>query len=331
MSEHVPLVIGTHTWAPDNDKEVGKLLDVMRKHQLTMLDTARLYGPSESILGQRELASEFTIDTKAGTGLSAGSGKNILQSAKESMEALRTNKVPGASLTIIKVRIYFLHAPDEATPVEQQIEAIQTLYKQGMFEKLGLSNFTKEQVIEYHDYAKSKGYVLPTVYQCSYSIVVRLNETGLFPTLRKLGISIQAYSPMAGGLLAKTPEYIELGKGNWDPNTLYGKLFRDLYYKPSYMNLLNDFGSLSEKSGISRAGLAYRWVRYHSQLTPDLGDEMILGSVTAEQLEQALAELNSGPLPQLVVKRIDELWEGVRDDSPTNNLASIRKVIQANL
>ncbi|KAL8899091.1 MAG: hypothetical protein Q9192_001748 [Flavoplaca navasiana] len=321
MSEHVPLVIGTHTWAPDNDKEVGKILDVMRKHQLTMLDTARLYGPSESILGQRGLASEFTIDTKAATGLSAGSGKNILQSAKESMEALQTNKV----------RIYLLHAPDEATPVEQQIEAIQTLYKQWMFEKLGLSNFTKEQVIEYHDYAKSKGYVLPTVYQCSYSIAVRLNETGLFPTLRKLGISIQAYSPMAGGLLAKTPEYIELGKGNWDPNTLYGKLFRDLYYKPSYMNLLNDFGSLSEKSGISRAGLAYRWVRYHSQLTPDLGDEMILGSVTAEQLEQALAELNSGPLPQWVVKRIDELWEGIRDDSPTNNLASIRKVIQATL
>ena len=43
MSEHVPLVIGTHTWAPDNDKEVGNILDVMRKHQLTMLDTARLY------------------------------------------------------------------------------------------------------------------------------------------------------------------------------------------------------------------------------------------------------------------------------------------------
>lgn len=208
------------------------------------------------------------------------------------------------------------------------MEAIHALYTQGMFEKFGLSNFTKEQVLEYYNYAKSNGYVLPTIYQCSYSIAVRLDETELFPTLRELGISIQAYSPMAGGLLAKTPEYIRQGKGNWDPNTIFGKLFLDLYDKPSYMNLLREFGSLSETTGVSRAGLAYRWVRYHSALASDLGDEMILGSVTAEQLEQALAELENGPLPKWVLERIDELWEGIRDDSPRNNLKSIRKVIQ---
>ena len=211
------------------------------------------------------------------------------------------------------------------------MEAIQTLYVRGMFQKFGLSNFTKEQVVEYYDYAKSHGFVLPTVYQCSYSIAVRRNETDLFPTLRKLGISIQAYSPMAGGLLAKTPEYIKLGKGNWDPNTPYGKLFRDLYYKQSYMDMLDGFGELAQTSGISRAGLAYRWVCYHSKLAPESGDEMLLGSVTAEQLEQALAELNNGPLPRWVVERIDELWEGIKDDSPTNNLASIRKVVEGKL
>lgn len=208
------------------------------------------------------------------------------------------------------------------------MEAIQTLHTQGMFEKFGLSNFTKDQVLEYYDYAKSNGCVLPTVYQCSYSVAVRRNETELFPTLRKLGISIQAYSPMAGGLLAKTPEFINQGKGNWDPNTMFGKLFRDLYYKPCYMNMLHEFGSLSQTSGISRSGLAYRWIRYHSALASDFGDEMILGSVTVEQLEQALAELENGPLPKWVVKRIDELWEGVRDDSPMNNIESMRKVIQ---
>jgi aflatoxin B1 aldehyde reductase len=210
--------------------------------------------------------------------------------------------------------------------VEEQMEAIQTLYNQGIFEQFGLSNFTKEQVVEYYNYAKSRDYILPTVYQCSYSIAVRRNETELFPTLRELGISIQAYSPMAGGLLAKTPEYIKEGKGNWDPTTLFGKLFRDLYNKPSYMNLLREFGALSQSSGISRSGLAYRWVRYHSAL--EQGDEMILGSVTAEQLEQALGELNNGPLPKWVVQRIDELWDGIRDDSPANNLQSIRKIIQ---
>lgn len=208
------------------------------------------------------------------------------------------------------------------------MEAVQTLFKQGMFEKFGLSNFTKDQVVEYYNYAESRGYILPTVYQCSYSIAVRLNETELFPTLRKLGIAIQTYSPMAGGFLAKTPEYIEQGKGNWDPNTPFGKVFRDLYLKPSYMNLLREFDTISRKSGISRSGLAHRWVRYHSALVPELGDEMLLGSVTAEQLEETLAELKNGPLPRWVVTRIDEIWEGVKADSPVNNLASYRKLIQ---
>lgn len=67
-------------WAPELQPNASHLIKAFQ-------------GLSESILGQRELASEFTIDTKAATGLSEGSGRNILQSAKESMEALQTTKV----------------------------------------------------------------------------------------------------------------------------------------------------------------------------------------------------------------------------------------------
>lgn len=208
------------------------------------------------------------------------------------------------------------------------MEAIQTLYKQGAFEAFGVSNFTPEQVIEFYNYAKSKNYVLPTVYQSSYSLAVRQNEKLLFPTLRKLGISIQAYSPMAGGLLSKTPEYIEEGKGNWDPNSPTGKIFRDLYYKPSYLKMLEEFGKLSEETGVSRSGLAYRWVRYHSALKPELGDEMILGSVTAQQLEEALAELDKGPLEAATVEKLESFWQLIKDDAPIDNLISVRKVIR---
>ncbi|KAL6852090.1 NADP-dependent oxidoreductase domain-containing protein [Trichoderma novae-zelandiae] len=318
-SEHVSLAIGSHTWTPEN-KEIDGLLDVMRSHKIKVIDTARSYGlgASETVIGLKKLSREFAIDTKAATGVVPGAGQKILQFAKESLEALQTTKV----------RVFFLHAPDEETPVHVQMEAIQTLYKQGAFEAFGVSNFTPEQVIEFYDYAKSKGYVLPTVYQSSYSLAVRQNETRLFPTLRKLGISIQAYSPMAGGLLSKTPEYIESGKGNWDPSSLTGKIFRDLYYKPSYLKMLEDFGNLSEEIGISRSGLAYRWVRYHSALKSEVGDAMILGSVTAQQLEEALAELNKGPLDATAVEKLDGLWQLIKDDAPVDNLSSVRKVVR---
>ncbi|KKP05589.1 aflatoxin B1 aldehyde reductase member 3 [Trichoderma harzianum] len=310
-AQYVSLAIGAHTWTPDNIPEVEGLLQVMRKHGIKIIDTARSYGlgASETTIGLKKLAGEFAIDTKAATGIAPGSGHKILEFAKESLEALQTNK-------------------DEDTPVDVQMEAIQTLYKQGAFETFGVSNFTPEQVIEFYNYAKSKGYILPTVYQSSYSLAVRQNETRLFPTLRKLDISIQAYSPMAGGLLSKTPEYIEAGKGNWDPNTITGKVFRDLYYKPSYLKMLEEFGKLSAETGISRSGLAYRWVRYHSALKSELGDQMILGSVNAQQLEEAMGELNKGPLEAETVEKLESLWQLIKDDAPIDNLISVRKVVR---
>jgi aflatoxin B1 aldehyde reductase len=187
-----------------------------------------------------------------------------------------------------------------------------------------VSNFTKEQVLEFHAYANSKGFVLPTVYQSSYSSVVRLNEERLFPTLRELGISIQAYSPMAGGLLVKTPEFIEEGQGSWNPASPSGMIFRHNYYKPEYMTMLREFGTLSEKSKVSRLGLAYRWVRYHSFLDGSLGDEMIIGGTSAKQLEEAILELEKGPLEPWVVQRIGELWEMVKAVAPVDNLEAVR-------
>jgi aryl-alcohol dehydrogenase-like predicted oxidoreductase len=131
---------------------------------------------------------------------------------------------------------------------------------------------------------------------------------------------------MAGGLLTKSPEYIEQGQGSWDPDTRAGKLRRDLYYKPSYMRMLDEFGQLATESCISRCGLAYRWVRYHSALKGSLGDEMIIGAASAEQLEETLAELAKGPLEPWVVERIDQLWDMVKEDAPVDNLKSVRKL-----
>lgn len=206
------------------------------------------------------------------------------------------------------------------------MEAIQKLYLQGSFLRFGISNFTRDQVLSLYNAAKAKGYVLPSVYQCNYSIAARHHETDLFPTLRQLGFSIQAYSPMAGGFLAKTPEYIEQGQGSWNPNTPGGKFQRDLFYKPSYMKMLAEFGILSEKSGISRAGLAYRWVRHHSILNNQLGDEMIIGASTSDQLAHTMEELEGGPLEPWIVQRMEELWKMIKHEESINNLKSFKNV-----
>ncbi|KAI5468112.1 NADP-dependent oxidoreductase domain-containing protein [Mariannaea sp. PMI_226] len=297
------------------------MLDTLRKYRVPTLDTARMYGDgaSETAIGDKGLAQEFAITTKAATGIVEGSGRKIVEFANESLKALKSEKV----------QTYLLHAPDETVPAEEQMEMIQSLYLEGKFDAFGVSNFTKDQVLEIYNYAKSKGYVLPTVYQSNYNLAARRNETILFPTLRELGMRIQAYSPMAAGMLGKTPEYIEQGKGSWDPTTPFGKILRDMYYKPSYMKMLEEFAKLSEESGISRSGLAYRWVRYHSQLDGNLGDEMIVGASSVAQLEETLAEIERGPLDAWIADRLDGLWTIIKDDAPTDTIKSARKFLAA--
>ena len=139
-------------------------------------------------------------------------------------------------------------------------------------------------------------------------------------------MSIQAYSPLAMGFLSKTPSEIENGTGRWDPSTFSGRMHRSMFYKPSYMKILEEWGKLAEESGAGRVGLANRWVRYHSVLRGDLGDEMIIGASSAEQFQQTVKEIEKGPLEEWIVKRINELWEMIKDDAEVDNLRAFREV-----
>lgn len=143
--------------------------------------------------------------------------------------------------------------------------------------------------MECYNYASSKGYVLPTVYQSNYNLVARKNEKNLFPILRQLGIRIQAYSPIAGGFLAKDVEGIVDGKERWDPSSQIGQLYHALYNKPEYLKALEQYRFIASAAGEQPAGLAYRWIRYHSALGQ--GDQIILGATKVRQLEETLLEL----------------------------------------
>ncbi len=85
--------------------------------------------------------------------------------------------------------------PDSLTPIAETLAGVDEVYKLGLFRRFGLSNYQAADVQAVYDHCVEKGYVLPTVYQGTYSPVTRYQETILFPTLRKLGIAFYAYSP----------------------------------------------------------------------------------------------------------------------------------------
>ena len=169
--------------------------------------------------------------------------------------------------------------------------------------------------------ARENNFIIPSVYQGNYNAIARRTETELMPVLRKWNIAFYAYSPIAGGFLAKAPqELLAGGQGRWDPFGSYAaKMYNALYNKPCMLNALETFVELSKDTGISQAELAYRWVAYNSHLRAELGDGIIIGARFGPQLEEALNGLKKGPLSIDVAKRIDALWEGIKDESPLDN------------
>lgn len=217
-----------------------------------------------------------------------------------------------------EVDIYYLHAPDSNTPLDETLSAIDEIHKTGFFKRFGLSNYKAEDVQKVYDHCKAKGYVLPTVYQGNYNAVARKQETLLFPTLRKLGISFYAYSPLAGGFLTKTREQIKEGAGRFNTSGDPG-MYTPMYSRPSLLEALAEWQNIAKEEGCTPADLAYRWVKYNSPLKPEQGDAIIIGASSADQLRQTLGSINGGPLSDKAVKSIDEMWKKIEHEAPLDN------------
>ncbi|KAM0263748.1 hypothetical protein ACHAQJ_001063 [Trichoderma viride] len=301
-------------------EQAAELLAVVEKEGIKQLDTAQLYGISEQILGEIKASSKFIIDTKHIGGWLPGNSSRakVVERGLESLQKLGVDKV----------NIFYIHAPDLEEPLEGTLAGIDDLYRQGKFEKFGLSNFSVEEVRSVLKIVKEKGYVAPTVFQGNYNPVARKTETELFPLLRENGIAFYAYSAIAGGFLTKSTEQLKQatgGEGRWSKETAVGQMYHILYNKPKFLEALHIWNEVSISTGIPRAELAYRWVAYHSILKEHLGDGIVLGASRITQLQQTVEGLNNGPLPDSVVETIEEIWQLVKDESPMDNFDTRRK------
>lgn len=293
-------------------EDVEKLYSVLLKHNVKEIDTAQLYQESENKLGETKAGERFTLHTKWAGGWQPGwaTRDNIVNSAKESMKKLGVKQVD----------IFYIHSPDAKTNISETLAGVQEVYQLGLFKRFGLSNYLAEDVQKVYDHCKEKGYILPTVYQGNYSPVARRQETLLFPTLRKLGISFYAYSPLAGGFLTKTAQQIADGVSRFRDDALRG-MYKRMYVKPALVNALEKWAAIAEAENTTRADLAYRWVVYNSALKAELGDGVIVGTSSPEQIDQTLSGIGRGKLSAEAAKAIDEIWEDIKHEAPLDNFA----------
>jgi len=326
----VKVVFGAMTFGKEGAEQVrvhdpveaGKILDTFEKHGHNEIDTAIVYGggSSEQLLGQLissgpESRRQLIIDTKFSPGTPLFPNVKTTHRPEHLREALKRSLI---SLKTEKIDMWYLHAPDHSTPYEITLREVNNLYKEGYFNRFGISNYAAWEVAQIVEICDKNGWIKPTAYQGIYNGFHRLVEPELFPCLRHYGISFYEYNPLAGGFL--TDRYtresqpgsdIEAGS-RFDPNRDQGRNYRVRYWNDAYFDALEILRAAVKKAGISEAEAALRWIANHSLLKREFGDAVIIGASSARQLEDNLTNLEKGPLPEEVLKAFDEGWEHVK-------------------
>ncbi|KAF5350787.1 hypothetical protein D9758_010333 [Tetrapyrgos nigripes] len=286
------------------------IVDEFCKHGPMAIDTSALYGhgTSEQIIAEMNLHSS-RVDTKVYP-IAPGdhSPAKLRESCEKSIAALKGHKI----------RVYYLHAPDCATPFEDTLRTIDELYREGKFEQFGLSNFKTYQVGEIVTICRKNGWVQPTVYEGVYNPLDRTIETELIPALRHFNIKFAAYSPLAGGFLIGHLldegglDNVEEGS-HFDPKLPFGMWFQSRYRK--MIGPVRELRDVAEKHGLNLNQASVRWLQHHSAMIPsDLG--IIFGGTKTSHVSRTLEYSAEEPLPEPVVQAFEDCYLKVKAGVP---------------
>ncbi|RPD52596.1 Aldo/keto reductase [Lentinus tigrinus ALCF2SS1-6] len=300
-------------------KDVEAILDIFQAHGHYEIDTARVYcgGTSEEYLGKvnwkkRGLVMDTKLYPTAAAGSRAVGAPSLISHSPEdlrkyldiSLKALQTDSID----------MWYLHGPDRGTPYEVTLKAVNDLYKEGKFKRFGISNYMSWEVAEIVGICKANGYIQPTAYQGIYNAIHRKVEPELFPCLRKFGIAFYEFNPLGGGFFTgryrSLQDEVEPGS-RFDPNKGVGKLYRVRYWNEPYFHALSKIEAVGEKYNLTLAEIALRWISHHSLMKREYGDAVLIGASSTKHIEQNLIDLEKGPLPEEVLKVLDEAWLSV--------------------
>ena len=187
--------------AVDNDggrRQVDLCLDA----GVNLFDTANIYshGVSEEILGRavEGRRSSVLIATKArmvmrdGPNEGGASRYHIIRECEDSLRRLRTDYID----------LYQLHEWDGETPLEETLEALDTLVRSGKVRYIGCSNYSGWHLMKALAISDKRGWNRFVSQQIHYSLQARDAESELVPISIDQGVGILVWSPLAGGLLS---------------------------------------------------------------------------------------------------------------------------------
>ena len=179
------IVLGTMNFGPQLDLEASRtMVNAFLATGGRELDTAYVYndGTTENYLGEILPGlnpSDYEVATKVHPRITGKLDREtIMMEFTESLRRMKRDRVD----------LLYFHFPDGKTPIDEALETIAELHRQGKIKELGLSNYPAWQVIDIAYKCDRIGCPRPTVYQGMYNALCRNVEPELFPAIRSLGM-----------------------------------------------------------------------------------------------------------------------------------------------
>lgn len=240
---------------------------------ITLFDTADVYGngTSESFLGETigKRRTQVAIATKFGWGSPSGaSRRTIARTVEASLKRLRTDYID----------LYQVHYPDPNTPIEETLRALDDLVRDGKVRAIGCSNFSTSQVTAALDTSARSATAAFVTCQDEYSLLVRKTERDLVPLMRKRGMTLLPYAPLAGGFLSG--KYLRGKPLPKDARLAYSSHHATDVINERNWNTADRLRDFAERTGHSMLDIAFGWL-----LAKPVTASVIAGAMTPEQVE----------------------------------------------
>jgi len=293
------LCLGTMTFGPNwgwgaDKAEAKNIFDAYASAGGNFIDTANRYtdGTAESYLGEflapdRDhfiLATKYSLyDRKDDPNFSGNHRKNMIRSLEGSLKRLNTDFID----------IFWLHAWDFMTPVEEIMRGLDDLVKAGKVLHLGISDTPAWVVSQANTLADLRGWTAFTGLQFEYSLVERTPERDLMPMARAFGMAMTPWGILGAGVLS----------GKYNPGKVQEEQGRARLWgevNEQRLTIAQIVEAISKEIGCTPAQVAINWVRQQpGTVIP------ILGARRASQFLENLAALDH-PLSPDQFRRLDD-------------------------
>ena len=266
--------LGSVTFGREIDAEKSfSVIDYAMERSINLIDTAEVYsaGGSEKVLGQWLSRSSNRQKVVLGTKIVPPLGRErILQVAEDSLRRLQTDVID----------LYQLHAFDANTPLEETMDALNTLVQQGKVRYLGCSNFDAWQICKALWIADVNDLAPMVSVQPNYSLAIRDIEAELLPFCADQNIGVTSYSPLGAGFL--TGKYTKTWTAPKGTRFDVMPDHWDIYENDTSMRRMEGLRDIAAETDISMVQLALAWAIGQPGIT-----SVLIGCRTLSHVDQA--------------------------------------------